>query len=259
VASVGRELESPSPQAGASCCGPCCGDVTRWVQSPQQLRQSSDVDGDPSRLVLRRHLCLQGFGMVRGSRCRRAPARWRHGRHSRRALCRHARAMGNGGMSSGGRRAVVWPPPRRRDRQRRSPARTDPARRGKPAWVPESVRLATTVGDLQGDVFIEGSALDRLPTITFRRRRPRCAFPNFRANQYLPALGFNPRPGGRLPASSRCRSIARLSPWASQPGRPPNSNVRRVGAARAARRLRTLAIFSFVLIGQGSFSSGVGG
>jgi hypothetical protein len=43
--------------------------------------------------------------------------------------------------------------------------------------VPESVRLATTVGDLQADVFIEGSALDRFPTITFRRRRPHCAFP----------------------------------------------------------------------------------
>jgi hypothetical protein len=54
-------------------------------------------------------------------------------------------------------------------------ARTDPARRGKPAWVPESVRLATTVGDLQADVFIEGSALDRFPTITFRRKRPHCA------------------------------------------------------------------------------------
>ena len=37
-----------------------------------------------------------------------------------------------------------------------------PAGRGKPAWVPESVRLATTVGDLQRDVFIEGSTLDRI-------------------------------------------------------------------------------------------------
>jgi hypothetical protein len=82
-------------------------------------------------------------------------------------------------MSSGARRpAVVWPPPHRRDRQWRSLARTDPARCGKPAWVPESVRLATTVGDLQAHVLIEGSALDWLPTATFRRRRPHCAVPN---------------------------------------------------------------------------------
>jgi hypothetical protein len=81
---------------------------------------------------------------------------------------------------------VVWPPPHRRDRQRRSLSRTNPADRGKPAWGPESVRLATTVGDLQGDVFIEGSALDRLPTVTFSRRRPHRAFSNLeRRRQYL--------------------------------------------------------------------------
>jgi hypothetical protein len=113
----------------------------------------------------------------RGSKRRRVPAHWRPGLHNRRASGWRARATESGGMSSGGRRAVVWPPPYRRDLQRRSLARTDPSRRGKPAWVPESVRLATTVGDLQADVFIEGSALDRFPTITFRRRRPHCAFP----------------------------------------------------------------------------------
>jgi hypothetical protein len=116
-------------------------------------------------------------------------------------------------MSSGGRRAVVWPPPHRRDRQRRSLARTDPARRGKPAWVPESVRLATTVGDLQGDVFIEGSALDRLPTITFRRKRPHCAFPNFRAMAPVSAaLGFNPRPGREITSVPRGVSPSRGCP-----------------------------------------------
>jgi hypothetical protein len=70
------------------------------------------------------------------------------------------------------RPAVVWPPSHRRDRQRRSFPRTDPACRGQPAWVPESVRLAMPVGNLHGDVFVAGSALDRLPTITFCRSRP---------------------------------------------------------------------------------------
>jgi hypothetical protein len=112
------------------------------------------------------------------SRDTREPARWPPGRYRRPASCRLATVRGSGGMSSGGRRAVVWPPSHRRDRQRRSLARTDPAGRGKPAWVPESVRLATAVGDLQGDVFIEGSALDRLPPVTFRRGRPHCAFPS---------------------------------------------------------------------------------
>jgi hypothetical protein len=81
------------------------------------------------------------------------------------------------GMSSRTRRpAVVWPPPHRRDRQWRSLARTDPACRGKPAWIPEIVWLTPTVRDLQCDVFIEGSALDRIPTI-IQLRRPHCPAP----------------------------------------------------------------------------------
>jgi hypothetical protein len=70
----------------------------------------------------------------------------------------------------------VWPPRHRRDRQWRSLARADPAGTSKPACVYENVRFAMTVGDLQGDIFIEGSALKRFP-ITFRRWR-HCIFLN---------------------------------------------------------------------------------
>jgi hypothetical protein len=106
---------------------------------------------------------------------------------------------------------VVWPPPHRCDRQRRSLARTDPARRGKPAWVPESVRLATTVGDLQGDVFIEGSALDRLPTITFRRRPPHCAFPIQSDGASICRVGLQSKAGADdYQRPSRCLAIAGL-------------------------------------------------
>jgi hypothetical protein len=71
----------------------------------------------------------------------------------------------------------VSPPRHRRDRQGSSLNRADPAGRGKPACVHENVRFAMTVGDLQGDVFIEGSTLDRFPTITYMRRL-HCTFPN---------------------------------------------------------------------------------
>jgi hypothetical protein len=50
------------------------------------------------------------------------------------------------GMSSA---TAGGPPVHRGDRERRSLARTDPAGRGKSAWVSESVRLHATVGDLQ--------------------------------------------------------------------------------------------------------------
>jgi hypothetical protein len=81
-------------------------------------------------------------------------------------------------MSS--RPAAAWrkvsPPCHWRDREWRSLARTNPAGRGKPACVYENVRFATTVGDLQGDVFIRRSTLERFPTVTFRRRW-HCTFP----------------------------------------------------------------------------------
>jgi hypothetical protein len=70
---------------------------------------------------------------------------------------------------------MVRPPTHRCDCQRRSVARTDPAGRGKPAWLWEGVRLATTVGDLQPHVFIEGDALDRFPAVILHRRA-HCVF-----------------------------------------------------------------------------------
>jgi hypothetical protein len=81
-------------------------------------------------------------------------------------------------MSS--RPAAAWrkvsPPRHRRDREWRSLARTNPAGRGKPACVYENVRFATTVGDLQGDVFVRRSTLERFPTVAFRRWW-HCTFP----------------------------------------------------------------------------------
>jgi hypothetical protein len=44
-----------------------------------------------------------------------------------------------------------------------------------PARVGETVRLATTVGDFQCDVFFERRGLDRIPAIS--NRPPHCAFP----------------------------------------------------------------------------------
>jgi hypothetical protein len=75
--------------------------------------------------------------------------------------------------SSSARRAMVVRPPRqRRHRQWRSLTRTDPAGHRKSAWFQESIRLTTTVGDLQGDIFIEGSALNWIPARTHLRFSP---------------------------------------------------------------------------------------
>jgi hypothetical protein len=95
-------------------------------------------------------------------------------------VCRRARARESGGMS--------FPRPRRerlplhrRDRKRRSLARTDPAGRGKPASVREPVPRAPPVGHFQGDVFVEWSSLDRIPTIiVFDHPHCRCPFESSR-------------------------------------------------------------------------------
>jgi hypothetical protein len=79
-----------------------------------------------------------------------------------------ARARGSGGMSWLPSSGDVRLPLHRRDRERRSLA--DPARRGKSAWVRKPVRSAPTVGHLQGDVFVEWSALDRIPSVIFLKR-----------------------------------------------------------------------------------------
>jgi hypothetical protein len=84
-----------------------------------------------------------------------------------------------GGMSSGAAAACgeVSSPFHWLDREWRSLARTDPARRGKPGCVQENVRLAMPVGDLQGDVFFQGRTFNRFPTIIVRRR-PHSPFPS---------------------------------------------------------------------------------
>jgi hypothetical protein len=74
-------------------------------------------------------------------------------------------ARGSGGMSWLPSPGNVRLPLHRRDRERRSLARTDPAGRGKSAWVRKPVSPAPTVGYLQGDVFVEWSAVDRKPSI----------------------------------------------------------------------------------------------
>jgi hypothetical protein len=67
------------------------------IRLAEQLRQPRDVGGDPPRLVLGQHLLLAvPRPRCRGSRRRRAPARWRPGRRGRRAPCQRAKAEGNG-------------------------------------------------------------------------------------------------------------------------------------------------------------------
>ena len=93
-----------------------------------------------------------------------------------------------GGMS---RRAAaacrkIWSPLHWRDREWRSFARTDPAHRSESAGVYEKVRFATTVGDLQRDVFIERRAVDGLPAVIFPR--PHSTFP-FRSIQHRSVAG----------------------------------------------------------------------
>jgi hypothetical protein len=127
-------------------------------------------------------------------------ARSRRERHSRRASCRPARVRGSGVVSSGRRRAVVWPPSHRRDRQRGSLARTDPARRGKPAWAPEGIRLATPVGDLQADVFIEGGRSRSISNHNFPETPTSRLSQSERWRQYLPRRASIQDRGGRLPA-----------------------------------------------------------
>jgi hypothetical protein len=118
----------------------------------------------------------------------RAPARWRPGRHSRRAVCPHARESESDGVSSRARRwDKVWPPAHRRDLQRRSLPRIDPAGRCAPTWPLERIRRATAVCYLQRDVFIERSGLDWIPAIV--AGWPHCTFSSFKAIapvQYLP-------------------------------------------------------------------------
>jgi hypothetical protein len=111
----------------------------------------------------------------RGCRCTRVPARWHHGRHNRQTSCRRARAWSS-------RSGVVRPPLHRRDSKRRSLVRADPAGRGKSTWVRERVRAAPTVGCLHADVFIERSALDRIPAV-INQRRP---------HYYCPIASFSP-------------------------------------------------------------------
>jgi hypothetical protein len=72
-------------------------------------------------------------------------------------------------MSSRARLAEIWPPAHRRDLQRRSLPRIDPAARHSPTWPLERIRRAATVGHLQRNVFIDRSALDRIPTVVARR------------------------------------------------------------------------------------------
>jgi hypothetical protein len=81
----------------------------------------------------------------------------------------------------------IWPPLHWRDRQRRCLARTDPAHWGKPTWIQKRIRFAVTVGDLQREVFVEGGALDRFPTVIFPL--PHCAFSNRRGRQSCPLNG----------------------------------------------------------------------
>jgi hypothetical protein len=64
---------------------------TTLVIAFQPSRQLGDVDGDPPRLVRSQRLGLQRFGLgFPRIDVQPAPARWRHGRHSRRASCRRA-------------------------------------------------------------------------------------------------------------------------------------------------------------------------
>jgi hypothetical protein len=151
--------QTPVESGRKTCCGRCdkqSHDDSCRYESPIAGRPQRDaVGGDTGRI------------MDRLGRRRR-----QSGRPSRPGSCRRARAAGSGGMSSrpAAARRKVSPPCHWRDREWRSLARTNPAGRGKPACVYENVRFATTVGDLQGDVFIRRSTLERFPTIAFRRR-----------------------------------------------------------------------------------------
>jgi hypothetical protein len=147
----------------------------RSVSFFEKLRQLRDIDGDPPPRLSSAPLPAALLPHCRGSRCTQEPAHWRHGRHNRRASCRRARAWSSWS-------GVVRPPLHRRDGKRRSLVRADPAGRGKSTWVRERVRAAPTVGCLHADVFIERSALDRIPTVIYQRR-PHC---------YCPIASFSP-------------------------------------------------------------------
>ena len=106
----------------------------------------------------------------RESRARQGPARWRPEPRTRRAPCRLDRAWESGGMSSRARRRDrVWPPPHRRDLKGCSLPRVDPATRCSPTWPLKRIWRATAVSYLQRDVFVERSALNRIPAMLARR------------------------------------------------------------------------------------------
>jgi hypothetical protein len=69
----------------------------------------------------------------------------------------------------------IWSPLHWRDRKWRSFARTDPTHRSESAGVYEKVWFATTIGDLQRDVFIERRAFDGLPAVIFSRPHSTCS------------------------------------------------------------------------------------
>jgi hypothetical protein len=162
------------------------------ARPPEQLRQPSNVGGNPSRLVLRQHLRSQRFGFVLS----RADVRERlpvgvpddmaAGHLVSTPWC------GEAASSRARRRDRVWPPPHRRHLERRSLPRIDPAGRCSPTWPLERIRCAATVCYLQRDIFIERNALDWIPAVVCARRL-HYAVPNSK----------RPRAGSQVPATGR--------------------------------------------------------
>jgi hypothetical protein len=95
----GAHRLAASPRRPEVRRGPCALPHRRSIaiSLPEQLRQPRDVDGDPSRLVVRELLGLSRFGFVFPRiEGRRAPGRWRLGRGSRRTPCQGAGAGESG-------------------------------------------------------------------------------------------------------------------------------------------------------------------
>jgi hypothetical protein len=124
------------------------GDPDRWLPEA----------GDSSGVLVRRMMRVQSHQNQTIAAPKQTTILWSDGM-SRRA----AAACGK-----------IWSPLHWRDREWRSFARTDPTHRSKSAGVYEKARFATTVGDLQRDVFIERRAVHGLPAVIFPRPHSTC-------------------------------------------------------------------------------------
>jgi hypothetical protein len=148
-----------------------------------------------------------------------------------------SRTAGSGEGSSLPYRSV-WLPLHRCDRQRRSLVRTHPTGRGTPARGREPVGSALAVGHLDRNVFIERSALDRIPAVIFLRR-PHCDCPVSRSAIVAGFGGAGPRwvaktepgaePGALSPAE---RGQSQTDPSLMLTCHPARSAANAIGVAR---------------------------